>query len=265
MKKFYFLSILTIIVLASCKKGGSEISYDTNIKTKVVVEFDNVAGKNDLELNTTDYTNATGETFKISLFKYFVSNFKLTRADGIEYVVPQNNCYFLTDESKPASLKPVLEIPEGQYTKLSFVLGVDSLRNTKDVSERTGNLDVAGTASGMYWTWNSGYIFFKLEGNSTVSTQSDKNFKYHIGLFGGMDKPTLNNIKTINIDLASEGVLKAKYGRNLSIKLKADALKMFDGTTNVSIASNSVVMGNAFSATVANNYANMFFHDATMN
>ncbi len=263
MKKNLIIICMAALAVVSCKKN--EVGYDPNVKTKVVIEYDNIVGSQNLQLGATSYTNAAGENFTVSLFKYFVSNFKLTKADGSVYTIPQDSCYFLVDESMAASLKPVLTIPEGEYTKLSFVLGVDSLRNTMDVSKRTGNLDVTGTAAGMYWSWNSGYIFYKMEGTSQASTQADKSFKYHIGLFGGMNTPTLNNIKTINIDLTSKGILKAKYGRNLSIKLNADALKMFTGSANVSIAANPVVMANAYSATVANNYANMFSHHSTQN
>ncbi|MFV0606667.1 MAG: MbnP family protein [Niabella sp.] len=263
MKQYFFILLSLILLFSACSKD--DVDYNSNVKAKVVIEYDNVVGNQNLQLGSTDYTNATGETFKVTLFKYFVSNFKLTKADGSEYVVPQDSCYFLTDESIASSLKPVIQVPEGEYTQLSFVLGVDSLRNTMDVSHRTGNLDVTGTASGMYWSWNSGYIFYKLEGTSPASAATGNAFRYHIGLFGGMNSATLNNIKVINIDLTSKGKLKAKYGRNLSIKLKADALKLFNGSSNISIAANTVVMASPFSATVANNYATMFTHDATTN
>lgn len=263
MKQTFILSTIIVIALFSCKK--KDVTYDPNVKAAIAVQFDNVVGNSDLQLNTGSHTNAAGESFKVSLMKYFVSNFKFKKSDGTIYTVPQEDCYFLTDESIPASLKPALQIPEGEYTQVSFVLGVDSLRNTMDVSKRTGNLDVAGVAAGMYWSWNSGYIFFKLEGNSPASTQTDNFFKYHIGLFGGYSTPTLNNLKTITIDLTAKGILKAKSGKNPVIRLKTDALKMFNGSSNVSIAANPVVMAVPYSATVANNYANMFSHDATIN
>ena len=78
----------------------------------------------------------------------------------------KNDCYFLIDESDADTHEPVLSVPEGEYKTLSFILGVDSLRNTMDVSQRTGVLDVSGAATDMYWSWNSGYIFFKMEGTS---------------------------------------------------------------------------------------------------
>ena len=139
--------------------------------------------------------NAVGESLKITKLKYYVSNFVLTNADGTIYTVPQDSCYFLIDESDPATHEPALKVPEGEYKTLTFTVGVDSLRNTMDISKRTGVLDPATTAADMYWGWNSGYIFFKVEGTSPVITAAGNVFQYHIGGFGGYSSPTPNNLK----------------------------------------------------------------------
>lgn len=264
MKNNFILIVLFITLFTACKKEEALV-YDTNTKANLVVKFDNIAGGADLQLNTGNYTNAAGESFKVNMLKYFVSNFTATRVDGSTYVVPQDSCYFLIDESNVASTSPVLKVPEGEYSKISFVLGIDSLRNTKDISQRTGVLDPAGAAAGMYWSWNSGYIFYKMEGISPASTQAGNVFKFHIGLFGGYSTPTLNNIKKITIDLSARGTAKVKAGRSSDVHLTVDALKVFTGTTNVSLAANSVVMASSYSATVAANYSNMFAHDHTHN
>ncbi len=73
------------------------------------------------------------------------------------------------------------------------MIGVDSLKSISDVAQRTGVLDPASYGTdNMYWSWNAGYIFFKLEnlfGNSTPqgkSTTPTKNLnQFHIGGFGG--------------------------------------------------------------------------------
>lgn len=258
-------SILFLTILGySCKKNDV-VEYDSTKKSNVTIEYDNVVGSSDLLLNTSTYTNAVGEAFKITKLKYFVSNFVLTNASGTTYTVPQNDCYFIVDESVASSRTVSLSVPEGEYKTLSFVIGVDSLRNTKDVSQRTGTLDVTTSAADMYWSWNSGYIFFKMEGTADVSTNATKIFQFHIGLFGGMSTPTLNNIKTISIDLTTAGTAKVKTGKTPNIHLMADVLKVFNGSPNVSIATNSTVMVTPFSTTIANNYKNMFSHNHTEN
>ncbi|HAZ91975.1 MAG TPA: hypothetical protein DCX70_00920 [Chitinophagaceae bacterium] len=40
----------------------------------------------------------------------------------------------------------------------------------------------------MFWTWNTGYINFKLEGYSAFSSTNIKNIEYHIGGYAGENK-----------------------------------------------------------------------------
>jgi hypothetical protein len=263
MKKTIFV-IATAMSLLSCEKESVQ-PYNAAIKAPLTIQFDNIAGGSNLQLQTGTYTNASNEQFQVSMLKYFISNISLTTVGGIKYTVPQDSSYFIIDESDPSSLTPNIMIPEGEYSSIAFVLGVDSLRNTKDISQRTGVLDPAGKAAGMYWSWNSGYIFFKMEGTSSASTQVDNKFQYHIGLFGGYATPTLNNLKNISIDLQARGTAKVKSGHASNLHLFTDILKVFNGATNISIATNAVVMGSPFSANVANNYAGMFQHDHTEN
>ena len=262
MKKIIIPAIAAMAIFSSCKKD-SVSEYDSSKKAELSVEFDNIAGSADLILNTGNYTNASGESFNVTKLKYYVSNFKLTNVDGTEYVVPQDSCYFLIDESDEDTHEPIVRIPEGEYKTLTFTIGVDSLRNTKDISQRIGVLDPTGAGADMYWSWNSGYIFFKMEGTSPASMMGD--YMYHIGLFGGMTSPTINNIKTITLDLTARGTPKVKTGKETNIHLMVDILKLFNGTTNFSIADYPMVMVDPFSATIANNYVSMFRHDHTEN
>lgn len=263
MKKIFIPAFAAVCFLTACKKDSTPSEYDKTKKAALSIEFDNVAGASDLVLNTGNYTNASGETFTVDKLKYYVSNFKLTNIDGTEYVVPQDSCYFLIDESDEDTHEPVVRIPEGEYKSLTFTVGVDSLRNTKDISQRTGVLDPTGTGADMYWSWNSGYIFFKMEGQSTASAMGD--YMYHIGLYGGMSTATINNVKTVTFDLTSRGTPKVKASKSTNIHLLVDVLKMFNGTSNFSIAARPMVMVDPFSATIADNYTKMFSHDHTEN
>lgn len=263
MKKQIFI-IGALMTLLSCEKETVQ-TYNAAIKAPLTIQFDNIAGGSNLQLQTGTYSNAANESFQVTMLKYFVSNISVTTKEGVKYTVPQDSSYFLIDESVNASLSPRIMVPEGEYSKLEFVLGVDSLRNTKDITQRSGVLDPTGQAAGMYWSWNSGYIFFKMEGTSPASAQTGNKFQYHIGLFGGYATPTLNNLKNISIDLTSRGTAKVKNGHFSNVHVFTDVLKMFNGATNISIASNAVVMASPFSANVANNYAGMFQHDHTEN
>ncbi|MEO6315530.1 MAG: MbnP family protein [Chitinophagaceae bacterium] len=257
-------AVLVMAAFASCKKDN-EPAYNNSLKAELSVEFDNVAGSADLQLNTATYTNGAGESLKITKVKYYVSNFLLTTTGGTVYQVPQDSCYFLIDESDASTHEPSLKVPEGEYATLSFMVGVDSLRNTMDISKRTGVLDPTGVASDMYWGWNSGYIFAKFEGTSPAITASGNVFQYHIGGFGGYSSSTPNNLKTITLDLTARGVAKVKTGKDTNIHLFVDVLKAFTGATNMSFATTAMIHSAAPGVVVANNYASMFRHDHTEN
>lgn len=194
-----------------------------------------------------------------------MSNFVLTNSNGTQFTVPQDSCYFLIDESDEATHQPVLQVPEGEYKTLSFTLGIDSVRNTADISRRTGVLDPTAEGGDMYWGWNSGYIFFKMEGTSSVSAAAGNLFMYHLGGFGGYSSATINNIKNITLDLTARGTPKVKTGKDTNIHLMVDINQMFSGSTAVSIAQHPVVMFDPYSAGIANNLTAMFRHDHTEN
>lgn len=135
-KRFRNILILfaaSLFCFASCKKT-TPLEFRPGDKGELEkVEFDNVIGGVNLQLNTGSYTNASGETFKVSLLNYYISNIKLQNADGTTYTVPRDSSYFLIKEENPSQLITLRDIPAGNYTGISFVLGVDSLKSTAPV------------------------------------------------------------------------------------------------------------------------------------
>ena len=259
----FILLIGLAVVACDTEDNASTISPGNSGRMRLV--FDNVAGAADLKLSTDTYQNTSGESFKITKFNYFVSNIRLRKADGSDYVVPQDSSYFLVEEERPTSQTITLNnIPTGNYTGLSFLIGVDSLRSLADISKRTGVLDPGLTThEPMYWEWNSGYIFLKLEGTSPAAPAAQNNlFFYHIGGFGGgyNGKKTISNLRTVMLPFRSD---MASVQTNLtpSVRLKTDVLKIFNGPPPLSIAQHSSVMFEPYSTTIADNYTQMFSYD----
>lgn len=254
MKYIVIAVLFCSFFFTSCTK---EPTYDPSIKAELSVEFDNIVGADDLALNTATYTNASTETFKVTKLKYYVSNFVLTNVNGNVYTVPKDECYFLVDESDESTHEPILNIPEGEYKKISFVVGVDSLKSVAPTSEQTGNLDIT---TDMFWNANQGYIFFKMEG-----THGATPFEYNVGGYGGSTSPTANNLKTITLDLTTRGTPKVKSGKETNIHLFVDILKVLNGTTNISFATTTGINTPSEGVVAANNYSTMFRHDHTEN
>ncbi|MFN0289877.1 MbnP family protein [Pedobacter helvus] len=277
-KLLYFVTLITII-LSSCSKNDDPApDFEEANLAPFSIEFDNIVGDRTFSINNTGslYTNAAGEKFSISMLQYFISNIKVTTASGKTYTVPQDESYFLINGADRNTRFTKVQVPEGDYTKVTFTLGVDSLRSTMDLSKRTGVLDPAAggghDSGGMYWGWNSGYIFFKFEGNSNVISDDvngdptgKKQFKYHIGGFGGYSAPTINNIKVITIDLNAAGIAKVRKDRQSNVHLFVDMMKVFNGPNAFSIAAHPNVMFSDYSVNVAKNLAQLFTHDHTEN
>ncbi len=256
----YSILLLTFIIIG-CKHD----EINSNETGSIIIEFDNIAGDEDLELEK-EYINSSGETFKLTKLNYYISNIKLRTTNGTEYVVPQDSSYFLImeDDFESQEVK-INNIPAGDYNEITFTIGVDSLRSTMDVSKRTGVLDPAQGDAGMYWTWNSGYIFFKMEGVSSAAPADQENkFYYHIGGYGGFDSPTLSNIveKTISMGSARAEI---RSNKSPEVHLHADILEIFKNTTTIKISDHSLVMFSDFSTTVSANYKNMFTYDHVHN
>ncbi|OYU66453.1 MAG: hypothetical protein CFE22_09045 [Cytophagaceae bacterium BCCC1] len=251
MKKIAFALVLSISVFfAACKTSD----INPNDKNSVSLYFENLVGTDPVVLNTKTYTNASGEDFTISTFNYFVSNISLKATDGTELKFADK--YFLVKEPLEASKTITLpDVPAGDYTSVSFMVGVDSAKSVSDVSQRTGVLDPASYGTdNMYWSWNSGYIFFKMEGTSSKSAAANKGYKFHIGGFGGMSAKTANNLRWVTLTMAD----LAKVRKNIApeIHLAIDAQKVFKST--LKIADKNEIMNPTFGTAVANNYKDMF-------
>lgn len=261
MKKTIFgliaLSVASLSLM-NCKKETDDLSGTGS----VTFEFENRAGSEAFEFKK-DYLNAMGETVNFSTFNYYVSNFVLVKSDGTEYIVPKDSCYFLCkQENADSRTFTISGIPAGDYNEVRFVIGVDSLKSVSDISERSGVLDPADGAAGMYWAWNSGYIFVKIEGTSPQAplnaNTGEHTLQYHTGLYGGKSSPTLNNLKTVTLRSSDESAV-VRQGKNAPIfHVYADILQMFTSPTNISVAVNPMSHAEAFSKTVADNYADMF-------
>lgn len=261
---YLFLSVFALsFAFVSCNDDNEPV-VDPTTTGSIRIEFDNIVGDRDLALNTGTYKNTAGENFTVSKLNYYVSNIKLLMANGSNFVVPQDSSYFLIREADAKSQEVTINnVPSGEYTGVEFMIGVDSLRSVADESKRKGILDrLSGPTNeeAMYWDWNPGYIFLKMEGTSDSAKSANGKFYYHIGGFGGFDVKTINNLRTAKVDFGGK---KAIITSELSpeVHLMADVLKIFSGSTQLSISKNTSVMFENYSKNIADNYVNMFTLD----
>ena len=87
MKKIYSLVFIAAILLSTVSCSNDDSNAETS---SITIEFDNVVGTTNLQLNTTNtpYTNSKGEAYKLTWLTYYVSNIKLKKSDGTVYEDP---------------------------------------------------------------------------------------------------------------------------------------------------------------------------------
>ena len=209
--------ILGITALSSCKKDDHDHDHDHDNQTgTVVVKMEHVWGMNNAQfsLNSTLVHPMNQDTMTFTTFKYYISNFKLKKSDGTWWTHPES--YFLVDQSNASTMNLNLgSIPTGEYTEMSYTLGVDSIKNVSGA--QSGALS---TANNMFWSWNSGYLMVKAEGTSPQSANGS--FAFHLGGFSGA-----NNIVTQKTVSFSSNALTVSHDKTSEIHMTANPAKLF--------------------------------------
>jgi len=130
---------------------------------------------NPLVLDQQIYLASIGDSLMITQCKFYLS--QLIFESIAEEIYTPKKKHHLLDVNQRESLS--ISLPTGFEVKnVSFSIGVDSLVNV--AGAQPGDLD---PMHGMYWAWNTGYINFKLEGQSPVCERRKNKFQWHIGGF----------------------------------------------------------------------------------
>ena len=98
-------------------------------------------------------------------------------------------------------------VANGDYTSIKFILGVDSAHN--HTLSQEGVLD---PSKGMIWDWNTGYIFFKHEGNYKNANGEVKPIVFHYGTENARVAITLP-VPKITVD-GIDGLLHVNFNLN---------------------------------------------------
>lgn len=157
------------------------LALSGSLRAQTVVHFlPTLAGKPLVLAQDTDTDlGADAGARQVETLRWYLSDLELLR-DGKPVFVAKKR-HHLLDAAQPESLS--LHLPTGpdlHYDELRFILGVDSLTAASGAFGE--DLD---PTNGMYWTWRSGYINFKLEGSAPECPARKHRFQFHVGGFQG--------------------------------------------------------------------------------
>jgi hypothetical protein len=217
MRKLLFIAIVAIFAgtFQSCKDDGDD-DTTTTVKDGITLtsagslklSINHVYGNSQLAMSPAVYITDAQDTIKVTQLTYYISNVTLKTAEGttknlanynlIEFTPGQNSEITLTN------------VPAGTYTSISYMVGVDNTANS--TGSHTGDLD---PSLGMYWTWNTGYVFIRLKGRYTA-----QNNAYSFDIGGD------NNQMAVSHSLLAHKI----SGTSATATIAFDLDKVFSGT-----------------------------------
>ncbi len=209
---------------------------------QVLVKFVHTANGKPIVLQDSAYQNAFGEAYQLTRLKYYISNLGLLGKQPAQ-AAPS---VYLINAAQEDSIE--LKLKAGIYDSLAFTLGVDSIYNCSGAQD--GALD---PLNGMFWSWNSGYVFFKMEGYSAASTADLQRIEHHVGGYLGAHKASAR----VAIHLEKPLLIKEHSGPVIEVTLDLD--KYWKGKNDLTIASNALIMApGPLAIKSAENFAGMF-------
>lgn len=253
MKTLFPLLFLTLL---ACKKEPEPeppvvpppVSHGGTVK----ILLKNQVGGDSLQFGS-NYLTAAGDSFTVTRFNYYISNITLTGTSSFA----QPESYFVMRHPAQRSID-LTGVTSQTYTSIQFIIGVDSARNCSGA--QTGGLDAAVNKD-MFWSWNTGYIFLKLEGKAPTSGASTKALTYHVGGFKGENRA----MRKVVIDLSANPVIVGNQTTS-TIKIKAEILDMFSGPEELRFSDFYYQMNPGEGAKkFADNYADMFSLESVQN
>lgn len=171
-----------------------------------------------LQLNK-KYKNPFGETFEISRFRFYAGRIEPVYTDT-SLKPNQSSPYHLIDFSDSSSTLIDLPANAGICNGIRFLLGIDSIDQTSGA--QSGPLD---PIRGMFWTWNSGYQSFKIEGYSSLSNQPAHLIAYHIG---GYRYP-YSTVWQIKMNTTNDEQFRITEDYKITVEVPVELDYFFDG------------------------------------
>ena len=187
---FLTLSLVSIILKANSQQVSTvELNFHLLFGNKPLVIADEASPL------------VKGDSIRFSVLRFYISGIQLFLNNSLTY--SEQNSFHLIDAEDEHSMHLSFSIPgKILINKIKFNLGIDSLTNV--FGAMGGDLD---PTKGMYWTWQSGYINFKIEGNSFLNTTRNQEFQFHLGGY----KDSFNALQVVMIDVTEKGVINIYF------------------------------------------------------
>jgi hypothetical protein len=238
-----------VFIALSCIATIRESPAQSSIEALAPLQlsFNFVANSSPLKPNTY-YINPFGERYQVRTLMFYVSRIRLSNSEDTTTWSEEN--YHLIDYSDAASHQVSIPAPKGIYNTIQFMVGVDSFHNTSGA--QTGALD---PVHGMFWTWNSGYIFAKFEGLGALPSGTEIPFAHHVGGF----RPGEDAQRLVHLNVPPNRPIKVSDQHPSLVEITVEVARWFNGSHALSLKEYPTVMTPGMkSMLVADNISTIF-------
>ncbi len=230
LKRNFVVTIALIIsgalLINACEKD--EEIQETPKDATVLFVLDHNVGGDDLVFDNIQYQNTIGNNYSVATLKYFISNITFHNTNGNSFMIDEEHYVDGTDPNT-LNYSPTVKIPEGEYSSISFIFGLDTLKNTNGRYHNPPE-------SNMEWpqAMGQGYHYMKLEGKID-SAGTIKNFQAHTGQ--SMGNPYFIEVCLHNSEFTASG-------GNFEISIKMDINKWWENPNELDLNFMTMMMGN---------------------
>jgi hypothetical protein len=225
--KIWSLVVLMGVAAAACrdkeKEKEEEVSVVNPPSVKVVMH--NLVGDSTIVAGHF-YNRTGGESFSFDMFKYYLSHAALVNDAGDTLYLNEHTLIDEFDANRHgfSSSPSIADLGSTHFTELIFGMGVDQKHNAS--GDQAGDLD---PIYGMIWTWSTGYIFLKHEGQFIGANGSQLPLLYHLGTKNAFTPVSL----PVDIHLENE--------KNYELNVKFDLNKMYSAVDTIGFENNNLI------------------------
>ena len=177
---FFYLAILVLAPFAVWSQKEVTIGFVPCRKDGQIISANQVISDDSID------------SLQLNTLRFYLNNVELSYQG--KQVWTSGKEHFLVDAMDDSRRSIELLLPEGlEYDELSFVVGVDSSLQVNGA--HSGVLD---PIQGMYWTWQSGYIHWKLEAEAKIGGKREA-ITWHVG---GYRQP-FNTLRRVSLPVVS--------------------------------------------------------------
>ncbi len=214
-------ALLLVVMVSSCEKDPELGATTFTLSVQPTVGNSNVVlGQ--------EYLDQESYRIKPTTLRFYASHITLSSASG-DIEIKDIALFDMEDVEAGKPMTMEVEVPAGDYTGISFWVGLDSAQNASNPAD-FDNDNPLSLAPGTFWTWNTGYRFVMLEGyfdtiqNTPSPVSSTRFFNYHTG----------TNPLYAKAELGSASIaFTVTEGANYTYSLDLDLNNVFYGPANI--------------------------------